>query len=102
MVTLFDDLKLTGEELEHADAEAIRQKGNALIARADGEVTFDLGGLQRANSLTVAVLVDWYRTATLQQKGIVFANLSKEMRNIIEFSGLSDLLLGKADTASPA
>ena len=102
MVTLSDDLRLTGDEIEHADAEAIRHKGNELIAQANGQVTFDLAGLQRANSLTVAVLVDWYRTATLQQKGIVFANLSEGLLNIIEFSGLSDLLLRKVDAESPA
>ena len=68
--------------------------GEALMARSPGPYQFDLGGLQRANSVTVAVLLAWYRHATLRQKSIMFVNLSQDLLNIIEFSGLRRLLIG--------
>ena len=93
-VELTPDFALQGEELELEQAEAIKAAGEALMARSPGPYQFDLGGLQRANSVTVAVLLAWYRHATLRQKSIMFVNLSQDLLNIIEFSGLRRLLIG--------
>jgi hypothetical protein len=40
----------------------------------------------------VALMICWHRHATLAQKDIVFTHLSKDLHNIIAFSGLSGVL----------
>ena len=92
-VTISDDFVVSGDELTLNDAEAIKAAGVRIITAAENAVRVDLNGLERANSVTAAVLVAWYRSATLQNKSIVFVNLSQELRDIIEFSGLSRVLL---------
>jgi len=90
---LTDEFTLEGGELALDQAEAIKVRGVALIDASAGPFSVDLAGLERANSITVAVLVAWYRHATLHQKSILFVNLSQELNNIVEFSGLSRILL---------
>jgi ABC-type transporter Mla MlaB component len=93
-VELTPAFALQGDELALEQAEAIRAEGEALMARSQGPYQFDLSGLERANSVTVAVLLAWYRHATLRQKPIMFVNLSQDLLNIIEFSGLRRVLIG--------
>ena len=90
--TLGEDFSLHGEEISAANADALRVQGEQQIKRANGPVTCDLQGLQRANSVTVAVMLAWYRAAHLAGHSILFVNLSSELRNIIAFSGLTDVL----------
>ena len=78
--------------VELDEAERIKDAGCALIEGAPGPFRVDLAGLRSANSVTVAILAAWYRAATLQEKAIVFVNLSAEMRNIVHFSGLDEVL----------
>lgn len=92
-VSLDEHFALHGEEVLSSQADALREQGIALILKAEQGVAVNLQGLQRANSLTVALLVAWYRTANLNNKAIEFVNLSGELRNIVTFSGLSDVLL---------
>ena len=70
-VQLTDAFSLLGEELEAAQAEAIKAQGIELIQQRGGPFEVDLAGLERANSVTVAVLMSWYRHAMLQQKSIM-------------------------------
>ena len=93
---LTDSFSLEGDELDLDQAEAIKSQGYALIEGRDHGLQVDLARLQRANSVTVAVLMAWYRHAALQQKTIQFVNLSQDLLNIIEFSGLRRLLLPNA------
>ena len=95
---LTDQFALSGNEVGLDVAEQIKTQGVGMISKQTGPFTVDLAGLNRANSVTVAVLVAWYRHATLQQKPIFFVNLSKELHNIVEFSGLSRILLPPNDT----
>ncbi len=81
------------------NAERIKARGFELIReRISGEVPsdtpieVDLGGLQHANSVTVALLAAWYRAATNSGGSIVFMNLSPELRKIVAFSGLAEIL----------
>ena len=92
-VTISEDFAINGVELTLDQAEEIKIAGAAQIAAREDTIRVDLSGLERANSVTAAVLVAWYRAATLQNKSIVFVNLSQELRDIIEFSGLSRVLL---------
>lgn len=95
-VQLTPEFALLGEVLEFASADEIRDQGCQLI-RASLErpeaIEVDLGGVNRANTLMVAILVAWYREAQLLQKSIVFVNLSSELRKIVTFSGLQSILL---------
>jgi len=89
---LSEHFALSGEEVGLDQAEEIKAQGVIMIGAHDGPITVDLAGLQRANSVTIAMLVTWYRHATLQNKAIMFVNLSAELHNIIEFSGLLSVL----------
>ena len=95
---LTDQFALSGDEVGLDVAEQIKTQGVGIINQQAGPFSVDLAGLNRANSVTVAVLVAWYRHATLQQKSIFFVNLSEELHNIVEFSGLSRILLPADDT----
>lgn len=97
-VTLNDHFALQGDEISTADADTLRTQGVHLIRRADSPITVDLQGLQRANSVTVAIMLAWYRAAHLAGQPILFVNLSAELRNIIAFSGLTDVLARSQET----
>ena len=78
-------------------AEALKERGRDYISSVDissqdGPIELDVGAIEQANSLAVALLSAWHRTATLQDKSIVFVNLSEELRNIIALSGLDDVI----------
>ena len=91
--TLSEDLKLAGVEVDLESAERLRVEGLRLIEQAGQSLEVNLAGLKRANSVTVALLLSWYRHAALHDKSILFTGLSQELRNIIEFSGLTQVLL---------
>lgn len=74
------------------NAEDVKAAGEVLISAQDDNIEVDLGCLQQANSVSVAVISAWYRAARLQDKSIVFVNLSQELRNIIALTGLDDVL----------
>ncbi len=91
-VELTDDFRLLGDELEVQDAEAIKRQGTELLSNAGSQVVIDFAGLKRANSITVALMLEWYRVASSANKSIVFVNRSEELRNIVRFSGLTQVL----------
>ena len=95
---LDESFKLRGQDVGLEDAEALKVAGFALIDAQGGQITVDFDALVQASSVTVALMMAWYRRATLQQKTIEFVNLSQELRNIIEFSGLSQVLLTQQDS----
>lgn len=90
---LTDSFAVQGKEIELDDAEALKIAGAALIDAQPSPIQVDFEALVQANSITVALMLAWYRRAKLQQKSIMFVNLSQELHNIIEFSGLSSVLL---------
>lgn len=92
-VTLSEDFVVAGDELSLDEAEALKDTGKTMIADAEGPIRVDLGDLERANSVTVAVLIAWYRAAALEDKQVILVNPSQELREIIEFSGLGKVLL---------
>ncbi len=96
---LDDQFVLSGAELTLEIAEQIKTRGLQLIGQAQVPIVVDCAGVERANSVTVAVFTAWYRAASLQEKSIVFVNLSEELRNIIAFSGLSLLPVSNQQAA---
>lgn len=101
MIELTDDFRLIGQEISVDQAEQLKLRGIALIKAGDGQITVDLAMLKHANSLTVALLTAWFRAARLQNISIVFMNISEELRNIIDFSGLADVLLTESNLPEP-
>lgn len=76
----------------------VRTEGEARIAEAEGPVVIDLSGLEHGNSAAVALLMAWWRDAEHQEKAISFVGAPAALRNIVELSGVSDILpLGAAD-----
>ena len=66
---LSDQFELVGEELELQEAEEIRWRGFDLIDQSpqgdkDTVISVNLAQLKNANSVTIAVLLAWYRRAT--------------------------------------
>ena len=100
MIELSNEFALSGDAIGLDDADRVRLQGLGLIdARQVGEedaIVVDLARVESANTITVAVLAAWHRHARLSGKSIVFVNLSNELRNIIAFSGLTDILLSEA------
>ena len=95
-VRITDDFEVVGHEIDLANAEAVKAAGEELMRSQDGPFHVDLSELERATSVTVAVMLSWYRFATMQKKSILFMNLSEDLHNIIEFSGLTRVLLHRA------
>lgn len=92
MAELTADFRLHGEAATVEQAETLKSKGLALIDEATDTVQVQLGALQSANSVTVALLVAWYRAANLQNKSIVFSDVPTSLRAIIDVSGLAEVL----------
>jgi len=93
VATLSQGFVFAGLEVSLSQAEAIKSQGVAMILSQPGPIAVDLSRLEKANSVTVAVLVAWYRHARLQKKKITFINVPKDLGKIIEFSGLNEVLL---------
>lgn len=55
-------------------------------------IAVDLSGLDEANSVTVALLLAWFRAASREDKSLVLVDVPRDLRNIIDFSGLTELL----------
>lgn len=85
------DYRLTGAVTFDSMAR-IRAEGAAAIAAAGKRVLVDLSGLERGNSVAVALLMAWLRAAQHEDKSLVFAGAPAELTNIIELSGMTDVL----------
>lgn len=55
-------------------------------------VQIDLAGLERSNSMAVALLLAWLRCADAQGKALQIAQVPQSLRYIIDFSGLTEVL----------
>jgi len=62
-------------------------------------LTIDLGGVERADSAGVALLLAWQRRAEAADVTVGFVNVPNTIRAIIEVSGLAPLLALKDNEA---
>ncbi|RJS94633.1 lipid asymmetry maintenance protein MlaB [Salinisphaera sp. Q1T1-3] len=69
-----------------------RLKKSANWFSAGHETVIDLGGVVRADSAGVALLLEWMRDARRAGTTLRFANAPAQMRAIIDFSGLGDVI----------
>lgn len=60
--------------------------------RAGQETAIDLGGVERADSAGVALLLEWVRSARAANATLVFENAPAQMRAIIDFCALNDVI----------
>ncbi|MDA1076448.1 MAG: STAS domain-containing protein [Proteobacteria bacterium] len=88
---LTDQFDLKGV-IDFSNMVAIRAQGETHIAARDALISVNLKGLEESNSVTVALLIAWMRCANNQGISIVYINVPQELRDIIEFSGLTTVL----------
>jgi ABC-type transporter Mla MlaB component len=91
-VNLSPEFQLSGDEVDLNDAERLKLLGLDIINSQDGPFNVEFSGLEQANSIIVALMICWHRHATLAGKQIEFSSLSKDLQNIIAFSGLNRVL----------
>ena len=92
-MTIDPPFTVRGGDITLDNAEQVKADGLARLAELTGDtIEVDLQDVPRANTVTIAVLTAWHRAAKLQNKSMVFMNLSPELRNIIDFSGLQNIL----------
>lgn len=85
-----------------ANLMEVRREGEAAIAAAEGPAVFDLSGLANGSSAAVAVLMAWVRAAALQSKSVEFVAAPRGLMDIIELSGLNEVLPVTPDDAAEA
>lgn len=83
-------LLLSGELSMATVPELLKQNG--LQAAVEGEIRVDLQAVQRADSASVALLIEWQRVARQQQKTIFFQNVPAQILAIARLSGVDELL----------
>ncbi len=85
-----DTLRIQGE-MDFNSVAHLWETTAALFA-ANPPLQIDLGGVSRANSAGVALLVAWLRQAYKQQRKLVFINVPAQMQAIIQVADLETLL----------
>ena len=83
-------LLLTGELSMDTVPELLKQ--GHLQNGSDAQIRVDLQGVERADSAGVALLVEWQRAASCQQRSISFQNIPSQMLAIARLSGVDELL----------
>lgn len=86
-------------ELNFSTVPALLERGAALLAgHAGAAVRLDLGGVTRADSAGLALLIEWLRVARRNRASIEIRNMPAQLRAIARVSGLDAILpAGGAD-----
>jgi anti-anti-sigma factor len=84
-------LRVSGT-VDYTNADACRQEGLALLGQMPAEVVVDLAGLVSPTSVTVAVLLNWARSAAARQGSLRLAQVPEKCRAILSVSGLAEAL----------
>lgn len=76
------------------DAESVpaRLRNSAGWFERDRDTVIDLSGVTRADSAGVALLLEWIRDAEKAGSPLYFANAPTQMRAIIDFCALDDVI----------
>ena len=80
------------ESVGFEDAGLLLEEVEKFIEQSESDVQIDFKALQVTNSLLVALMMCWYRSAELEGKRINFLNLPAGVQKIVEISGLDDTL----------
>lgn len=79
-------------ELTFATVTALNGEAARLFAGMTGDLVVDLGGVSRADSAGLALLIEWLRWARQHQIGLRFRQMSEQMRTIAVASDLDPVL----------
>ncbi|MBK9132386.1 MAG: STAS domain-containing protein [Gammaproteobacteria bacterium] len=79
-------------ELNFSTVPALLERGAALLAGRAGAVRLDLGGVTRADSAGLALLIEWLRVARRNRASIEIRNMPAQLRAIARVSGLDAIL----------
>lgn len=83
--------RVSGELVFASVREALGQS-DALFDDADGELQVDLGGVERADSAGIALLIEWARRAKARNLDIQYTHMPEQMAAIAEISHLDRVL----------
>jgi phospholipid transport system transporter-binding protein len=78
-------------DLSFATVPAALQKSLRLLTRAS-ETTIDLGGVERADSAGLALLLEWIRLARRQNIQLRYRNIPSQIATLARVSGLDSQL----------
>jgi len=92
-------IEITGEgtvqvsgELTFSTVTALNRQADKLFASKSGDLTIDLGGVSRADSAGLALLIEWMRWAHQRGIGLRFHRMPGQMRTIAAASDLDPIL----------
>lgn len=78
--------------VDFANADACCDQGLALLAGMPADVVVDLGRLEAASTISVAVLLRWARAMAQRQGRLRLARVPERCRAILRVSGLAEAL----------
>ncbi len=90
------ELRVVGH-VDFDNANEISEQGERLIESEASGVRVDLTGLTAGGSVAIAVLIAWFRHASLLDRPIRFSNVPAALVNVIKFSGLNDVIPVEAE-----
>ena len=85
-----------------ATVTELRGAGRQAFARDSGAIEVDLGGVERADSGGLALLVDWLAWARGAQRVLKYSAMPAALLALARLSGVEDLLLGNGASAPTA
>jgi phospholipid transport system transporter-binding protein len=94
-------LRLTGP-LTLATVGGLRARGLRTFERSSGAITVDLGGVTRADSGALALIIDWLAWARATGRALHFANPPAALLALARLSDVEEFVTGVAATAAPA
>ncbi|GEM_PF-1216118 len=77
--------------LDRLAGKVLLEQGRRLIAKSESGWQVDLAEVNHSSSVGIALLLDWLRYGQRKNKTIEFLNVPQKMRQVIEFSGLTDV-----------
>jgi phospholipid transport system transporter-binding protein len=82
--------QLSGQ-IDRLAGKALLEQGRRLIAKSDRGWQVDLAEVSHSSSVGIALLLDWLRYGQGKKVNVEFLNVPQKMRDVIEFSGLSEV-----------
>lgn len=79
-------------ELDFSNAIFIYQQSQPLFLSAASALVIDFSGLHAANSVVMALMIDWMRRAKRADKSIQFKHLSSDVMSLARASGLDKII----------
>jgi phospholipid transport system transporter-binding protein len=83
---------LLSGELDFATVPVLLERGRAMFAAGAPALRLDLGGVSRADSAGLALLIEWSRAARAAGQEIAFVNVPPQMFAMARVTGLDGVL----------